>query len=233
MMGRLLHCASRYQSYFHSSLGNKCYFLRARTVFLNYSDGCSRGGNSNESSGKRRFSQIQSGDNPFDVLGVPKVATYAEVKQRFLELALKHHPDHATTKRECGDEGSSTRTDDFIRFRQAFESLKEDMNGNVTRVDEEESTWSDEEFNAWYHEETGHSDLMFRMDMKTRREVIDVVNEQAQGGLDRGGMWEMARKMAEEERFLMENKNKIERKVGLEQQSVSNSSLQRRRRKKR
>jgi hypothetical protein len=107
------------------------------------------------------------------------------------------------------------------------------MNGNVTQVDEGESTWSDEEFNAWYHEETGHSDLMFRMDMKTRREVIDVVNEQAQGGLDRGGMWEMARKMAEEERFLKENKNKIERKVGLEQQSASNSSLQRRRRKKR
>jgi hypothetical protein len=231
MMGRLLHCASRYQPYFHSSLGNKCYFICAQTVFLNYSDGC-RGGNGNESSGKKKLSQIRSGNNPFDVLGVSKVATYTEAKQRFLELALKYHPDHAT-KRECGDEGNSTRTDDFIRFRQAFESLKEDMNGNVTQVDEGESTWSDEEFNAWYHEETGHSDLMFRMDMKTRREVIDVVNEQAQGGLDRGGMWEMARKMAEEERFLKENKNKIERKVGLEQQSASNSSLQRRRRKKR
>jgi hypothetical protein len=78
MMGRLLHCASRYQSYFISSLGKKWYFFRARTVFLSYSDGCSK----NESSGKKRLSQIQSGDNPFDVLGdLLKV-----VKQRFLEL---------------------------------------------------------------------------------------------------------------------------------------------------
>ena len=60
-------------------------------------------------------------------------------------------------------------------------------------------------------------------------------NAQAQGGLDRGGIWEMARRMAEEEEILKENKNKIKRTVGLNDggKSPANSGLQRRRRKKR
>lgn len=226
-MSRFLRCSQKYQSLYRSSFGKNASVLRAENGFWS----------GNKRTSKRHFSQIHSGDNPFEVLGIPKSATYAEAKQRFLELALKHHPDHAATNdEEPSDQAKRNKADDFIRLRKAFESLKETMDGDISQVDEGESSWTDEEFNAWYYEETGHSDLMFRMDMKTRREVIDVVkNAQAQGGLDRGGIWEMARRMAEEEEILKENKNKIKRTVGLNDggKSLANSGLQRRRRKKR
>ena len=114
--------------------------------------------------------------------------------------------------------------------------MKEVTDGTATQV-EGVPSWSDEEFNAWYYEEIGHTDLMFRMDMKTRKEVIDVANQQAQGGLDRGGMWEMARRMAEEDSILKDSKNRFKRTVGLKQSSVgaktdANSSVHRRRRKR-
>lgn len=224
------HYACRYRPSVHSSLLKKNSFLRQ--VALNLST--SHGRTGSENSSKNEFSRIRC-DNPFEILGVSKTATYTEVKQRFLELALKHHPDHATNKKG-GDAISNCRSDDFIRFRQAFESLKEVMDGTATQV-EGVPAWSDEEFNAWYYEETGHADLMFRMDMKTRKEVIDVANQQAQGGLDRGGMWEMARRMAEEELILKDSKNRFKRTVGLRQSSVSakadaNSNVHRRRRKR-
>lgn len=232
-MSRFLRCSKSYKSLHRSIFGKNPSFVRAQNGFLSQSDI----GESKRTS-KRNFAQIHSGDNPFEVLGIPKSATYSEAKQRFLQLALKHHPDHAATKEgdEPSEQAKSKMADDFIRLRKAFESLKETMDGDIAQVEEGESSWTDEEFNAWYYEETGHSDLMFRMDMKTRREVIDVVkNAQAQGGLDRGGIWEMARRMAEEEEILKENKNKIKRTVGLNDggKSPANSGLQRRRRKKR
>jgi DnaJ-class molecular chaperone len=205
-------------------LETKRSFLRAQVAFLSYSEGFRGGGNDNDGKQQDGLPRIRS-DNPFEVLGVSKTSTYAEVKQKFLELALKHHPDHAS-------EGESKRPDDFIRFRQAFESLKEDMDGNATRLEEGESSWTDEEFEAWYYEETGSSEFMFKIDMKTRREVIDVYNKSAQSGLDRGGIWEWARKMAEEDAIMKENKNKIKRTVGLENRRDSAKSVTRRRRKR-
>ena len=231
-MSRFLRCYKSYQSLHRSLFRKNPSFLRTQTGFWSHSD---IGGSTRTI--KRTFAQIHSGDNPFEVLGIPKSATYSEAKQRFLQLALKYHPDHVATKGdEPSEQAKNKMADDFIRLRKAFESLKETMDGDIAQIEEGESSWTDEEFNAWYYEETGHSDLMFRMDMKTRREVIDVVkNEQAQGGLDRGGIWEMARRMAEEEAILKENKNKIKRTVGLNDggKSSANSGLQRRRRKKR
>jgi curved DNA-binding protein CbpA len=183
--------------------------------------------------------QIRS-DNPYEVLGIHKSATYDEAKRRFFELALQHHPDTSKSI----DPNNNTNDDRdknvkaFIRFRQAFEALREGKDGMIYTSDEEDgSLWSsDEEFNAWFYEETGHSDIMFRMDIQTRKEVIDVVNNQAQGGLDRGGMWEMARKMAEQEEMLKDQKRKFKNPtIGLESSSSSelqNSSNVRRRRKR-
>ena len=223
-----------------SSLRIRFTFLRDRVAFLSNFEGDSASSsssrnNGSSSSSKREFPRIRSGENPFKILGVSNSATYTEVKQRFLELALKHHPDHSTTHSTSEDENNSSERSvvDFIRFRQAFESLKEDMDGTASQVEKGAPSWTDEEFKAWYYEETGHADLEFRMDIKTRKEVIDVYNQQVQGGLDRGGMWEMARRMAEEETFLMENKNKIKRTVGLhDAKADTNASVQRRRRRK-
>ncbi|KAL3919908.1 MAG: hypothetical protein SGARI_007082, partial [Bacillariaceae sp.] len=148
-------------------------------------------------------------ENPFDILGVHKTATYQQVKRRFVELALEHHPDKAK-----GSDAKQQNQEYFVKFRQAFEALRQGQDGSVVREEwgNDACTWtSDEEFNAWFYEETGHSDIMFQMDMTKRKQVIDVVNNQAQGGLDRGGMWEMARKMAEQEEILKHQKQKFKK----------------------
>jgi hypothetical protein len=168
-------------------------------------------------------------ENPFEILGIPKTATYQQVKRRFVELALQHHPD--TKENDNRNEKSS---EEFIRLRQAFEAVKEDQNGMASTRDEldEESLWSsDEEFHAWFYEETRHADLLFRMDLMTRKEVIEVGENLAQGGLDRGGMWEMARRMAEQEEMLKHQKGKFKKtSLGLEGSPSAPSSSVRRRR---
>jgi hypothetical protein len=201
---------------------------------------------------RRLFSHFKvnvRAESPFEILGVDQTATYQEVKRRFVELALQHHPDTTNTVKNNNDninddcsyqDDKHKSMEQFIRFRKAFEALKEDVNGIVsTRRHDDDSDesllWSsDEEFNAWFYEETGHADIMFRMDMQTRKEVINVVQSQAQGGLDRGGMWEMARKMAEQEEMLKGQKHKYPKTfVRLETgTSVSPSSSVRRKRKR-
>ena len=162
--------------------------------------------------------------NPFDILGIPKSSSYKHVKQRFVELALKYHPDVAKKDEE-------TDVEEFIRLRKAFEMIRESEDGGARlKVEGETNSMSDTEFQAWFYEETGHHDVMFKMDINTRKEVIDVVKNQSQGGLDKGGMWEMARTMAEQEESLKQKKLKFGKaRVGVESSSESNA---RRRRKK-
>jgi hypothetical protein len=137
--------------------------------------------------------------NSFDILGVPKTSTYDAVKRKFVELALKYHPD--TSDIENGD------AEEFIRLRQAFETIREQEDGSASLMENGERVWTDEEFQSWFYEETGHQDIMFRMDMSTRREVIEIAESQSQGGLDRGGMWEMARAMADQVKSLKKSKH--------------------------
>jgi len=187
---------------------------------------------------------VVSSENPFEVLGVPNTATYAEAKTAFLELAMRHHPDTATDDDDDDDaDGEKRGMETFVRYRQAFERIRETEAGGSAVVDADGSSsssaqeWTDEEFIAWYHEEKDrHSGTGVRLDMKTRREVIDVVNRQAQGGLDRGGIWEWARRLAEEDKMLRESKKNFKRSVGISANSTTTttttSNLRRRRRKK-
>ena len=157
-----------------------------------------------------RYSQVNE-NNPFEVLGIPKASSYQEVKRRFVELALRHHPD-------ASDDSDSS---EFVRIRQAFESIRETENGMASLATEGESSrWSDEEFQAWFYEETGHQDILFRMDVATRKEVVEIANTQAQGGLDRGGMWEMARAMAEQEKNMSKKKGEFSGSIGIESDST-------------
>lgn len=245
-MGSRLYRFGRYLLPLRSSLSgpNDC-FLCAQIVFLNTSDGCTSYSYSGCGTASHRlFSSSTkclalkvSSDNPYEVLGVSNTATYTQVKKRFLELAMKHHPDRAANENSSSDDNVNKQNGvkDFIRFRQAFERIQEDANGMTTVGDGDDAShqWTDEEFNAWYSEETGRdSSLTFRLDMKTRQEVIDVVKKQAQGGLDRGGIWEWARRLAEEDEIMRENTKKFKRKVGISAEPSTSSSNLRRRRKK-
>ena len=125
---------------------------------------------------------------PFHVLGIPRASPYSEVKAAFVKLALEHHPDTSTSK--CPSSG-----DQFTRIRQAFESIQQ-VNGQ-TKVIEQPQQWSDESLRIWILHETGQN-LSFQMNAETRRQVASAASL-SQGGLDKGGMWELARTIARQE----------------------------------
>jgi len=175
------------------------------------------------SSSSQRVPQITD-DNPFDILGIPKTSSYKEVKSRFVELALANHPDTSQNQDNSN----------FIRLRQAFESIKQCHDGTAAKREGDDSIgWTDEEFQAWFFEETGHQDVLFQIDLATRKEVISVANTQSQGGLDRGGMWEMARAMAEQEINVSKRKTDFSASIGINGESKNENpgtSSRRRRR---
>jgi hypothetical protein len=225
--------------YYGASFAKRCIHPRptsletetnATLLWVQVRNFCSDGFNDG---GTKKTIRVQSAESPFDVLGVSKTATYAEVKQRFLKLALEHHPDHNNNNNNDKDDdnaaSSNSNNEQFIRYRRAFESLKDGMDGRVVvegAANTEESSWSsDEEFLAWYYQETRTSED--NIDLQTRKEVIEVVKKSSQSGLDRGGVWEWARRMAEEEAMALDKKHTFKRTVGLKdgsQQRTTESS---------
>ena len=162
---------------------------------------------------------------PFTILGVrgpsrssssssfehqSNAISYSQVKAAFIQLALKHHPDRGGM------------ADEFRRIRRAFESIKELSDGTCVVVpqdpgeprqgyhddDDEDggNAWyrdnkknkNHDSLSDWFYHETG-TRLSFHMDSATRREVATVVTTMSQGGLDKGGIWDMARMIAREE----------------------------------
>jgi hypothetical protein len=132
---------------------------------------------------------------PFSVLGLASnnAPAYKEVKRKFVELALQHHPDR-----------SGGSADSFLKVRQAFEAIRELPDGTCTLSDQLDglksagNSWSDDRISDWFFRETGQS-ISFRIDYATRKQIA-IAATLAPGGLDRGGMWEMARMIAQEER---------------------------------
>lgn len=178
---------------------------------------------------RRRSSSKTSSTCPFTILGIHTTVTnsttgtslsnstilYSQVKTAFIQLALKHHPDRGGT------------ADEFRRIRCAFESIRELPDGTCSVVDaqlgqggENRQGNDDDNYNPnddwwngnksknnnynnnsvedWFFQETG-TRLSFHMDSATRKEVAAVVATMSQGGLDKGGMWDMARMIARDE----------------------------------
>ena len=46
-------------------------------------------------------SDVQIGESPYAVLGLPNSATFNEVKTAFRKLVMQHHPDHGGDKETC------------------------------------------------------------------------------------------------------------------------------------
>jgi hypothetical protein len=57
-----------------------------------------------------------SNKEAFTVLGLPNTASKKEIKQRYYELAQKHHPDKTGLK-----------TNDFLKIKNAYEILSKDQ----------------------------------------------------------------------------------------------------------
>lgn len=145
---------------------------------------------------KRRLKKKKQED-PFAVLGITYIAgkqevAYSEVKRTFLQIAMKHHPD--TTNADTEEEKEEHR-EIFVSARKAFENIVEGEGGMAVIRTEKDDMWEEDELNEWFQQESGGFDMPF-MDVKTRREVSRVMNEIG-GGLDRdGGMWTLARMVA-------------------------------------
>ena len=152
---------------------------------------------------------------PFVTLGIPRSSSYATVKARFIKLAMKLHPDIVEKqKKEATLNNNTTRTaDKFIAVRTAFEAIVESDDGTAVlregyeyaeAAESKKTGLREEEFEAWFHEETGHRVPYNYDDMSTRhidpailREVAAVTEGMSQGGLDKGGMWQYARELQE------------------------------------
>jgi hypothetical protein len=123
--------------------------------------------------------------------------TYVQVKQRFLKIAMQHHPD--TMGSSLTEDEKEHHRQVFIEARQAFEQigacpqtgtalLKRDLNQDDDGMD-------DDAFAAWFQQESGGFDVPF-MDLATMKEVAKMTETLGGecGGLDRdGGMWTLAR----------------------------------------
>jgi hypothetical protein len=170
---------------------------------------------------KLSFSASQ---NAFQVLGLPPGSPYDKVKRAFVKLALEKHPDQ---------EGGSAEA--FIAIRGAYEAIRKEISvedSSENHADDPSAYWSPAELQEWFQRETG-AFLSFEMCDKTRKEVINVYKTMSHGGKDKGGYWDMARTLAEQEERRMASGTR-ERTGGLPSQLIGpqSSTFNRRRRKR-
>eukprot|EP00551_Chaetoceros_affinis_P007678 CAMPEP_0203665996 /NCGR_PEP_ID=MMETSP0090-20130426/3130_1 /ASSEMBLY_ACC=CAM_ASM_001088 /TAXON_ID=426623 /ORGANISM="Chaetoceros affinis, Strain CCMP159" /LENGTH=174 /DNA_ID=CAMNT_0050529759 /DNA_START=569 /DNA_END=1093 /DNA_ORIENTATION=+ len=86
----------------------------------------------------------------------------------------------------------------FRKAKVAFEMLAEGDDGRcilrAVKEAEEEMTMNDEQFDAWFLNETGHSSpYQFDLDPQTMREVAEAAETMGGGAERDGGMWGLAR----------------------------------------
>lgn len=158
---------------------------------------------------RMRLTTNSSTKCPFSILGLShpskdKSVTYNEVKKQFIKLAMLHHPDKLSQRKKgLSDEEKRNASKSFIYYRNAFESIKEMPNGGATYVGggpagSDDDHQKESEFNSWFHKETGYTvpfsmgDIQTFMDPTVLKEVAEITKGMSPGGLDKGGMWELA-----------------------------------------
>ncbi|GKY90585.1 hypothetical protein MPSEU_000032200 [Mayamaea pseudoterrestris] len=177
------------------ALQQQASFLRQRTSFDSFNDiaphcflQCRLFAARGEYSKLRPKKKKQDPFKDLDFqLSKDETVAYTAVKRKFLQIAMEHHPD--TAQSETDNELEEHKRI-FMQARNAFELLVEAPDGSAI-LREDSDQWQDDDFNAWFQEETGHD--MPYMDAQTMKEVAEMT-ETVGGGLDRdGGMWTLAR----------------------------------------
>mmetsp|Transcript_32170 Transcript_32170/g.58182 ORF Transcript_32170/g.58182 Transcript_32170/m.58182 type:complete len:205 (+) Transcript_32170:22-636(+) len=135
---------------------------------------------------RRHVSSRKKKIDPFKVLGISREDPYTKAKERFIKIAMSHHPD--TNQAACEKEREAFR-EGFIRARRAFEQLTSGDNGEIILKQKKKEM---EDFDAWFKNETGHDTPFQFMDAQTMKEVAEM-EDTIGHGLDRdGGMWMLA-----------------------------------------
>ena len=185
----------------------------------------------------RSFASYKYEENPFRVLGIPQNSSQEVVKETFVSLAMKNHPD-----RPGGDAKA------FIRLRQAFESIvqaNEDVaNRSQKRNNQDTNTPNyydneeDDHWQVWFFKQTG-MDLALDMTEETRDEIVEMYNKigKSQGDfikMNKGGYWDMARELAEQQERMQGRRSKpAPLRLAAFGGSGTNDNRMRRRRKRR
>lgn len=138
---------------------------------------------------------------PYKTLNITKDDTYSKARKQFLKIAMQHHPD--SVGNDC-EETKKRSENIFMKSRLALESLVEcGHTGKALLKSEDEAdkrTMSDEEFDSWFEQETGHNQpFAFDLDPEVMREVATMHTDmEGSHGLDRDGrrMWHLASMVA-------------------------------------
>ena len=151
----------------------------------------------------RSKSSFASSANPFDVMGIPRDSCADVVRNTFLQLAMRYHPD--TSGKDTADQ--------FQRIRAAFDKITK-AGGKKKK----NKTWLTEEvFNAWFEEHTG-----LRMDAATRREVMIAYRDGAcKNGNTRTRYLPPAWQIA----FILEEEGLFTKKLAINSSSFSEPTL--------
>jgi hypothetical protein len=166
-------------------------------------------------------------NDPFVILGIIRSPTlqYTSVKTSFLKIAMKYHPDTATAQQSTELE-RETNKDLFVAARKAFESIMANPDGiAILKTEADDYVEEEDDFEEWFKNETGY-DIPF-MDAATMKEVADMT-ETVGGGLDRdGGMWTLARMVANTVKSGGDGKSVLQLDAGIVRDRTINGVLRR------
>ena len=145
---------------------------------------------------------------------------YKEVQMAFRKLALRHHPDTASSQQHGDDTEHNIMSYSFTEIREAFEAIIEGPNGeallrknyeytssfkhNAQYRDNDKNNNNEMDINSNNNRPPPHDSDLFHSSLNPQilREVAQVAEEMNPGGLDKGGMWQyanMVNRMAKEE----------------------------------
>jgi curved DNA-binding protein CbpA len=144
-------------------------------------------------------------------LGIQVGSPLDEARRAFVRLALQWHPDKIPSSPALPpppkDLQPAARHDEFVKVRSAYETIRAEherrrqgdasSSSSSSSSSESPASFGRDALRSWYFRETGEElSAGFAMEDATRREVAHVHATLAPGGLDRGGMWELARQLA-------------------------------------
>ena len=155
---------------------------------------------------------------PFRILGLDRNnnPTNKDVKNAFLTLALKYHPDtnpnstsvnndfkpnDGISKDVRNNSKEQNALQKFIQIKSAFDQIQHFSRNN----NNDDILSTNDNVDEWFYKETGvtlHPSSInvgeLNLSSKMIKEMVDVTNKTGQSGLDKGGMWELARMLSKQ-----------------------------------